>query len=80
MLQNNAAIARQQNNSYPRREVDYIDPRLNTKDIEGAQPRKTLKVAGKKRANFFPELPAIENLLRKDKYIKGSSSLGEILS
>ena len=34
----------------------------------------------KKRANFFPELPEIENLLRKDKFIKGSSSLGEILN
>ena len=48
---------------------------LNTQDIPGALPRKTLKVAGVKRENFFPELPEIENLLTKDKKLRGATRL-----
>ena len=44
---------------------------LNTLDIPGAQPKRTLKVKGLKRFNFFPELPEIENLLTKDKNMIG---------
>ena len=48
---------------------------LNTQDIPGAQPRKTLKVAGVKKENFFPELPEIEFLLTKDKKQRGATRI-----
>ena len=48
---------------------------LNTQDIPGAQPRKTLKIRGLKRSNFFPEMPQIEAMLTKDKMQRNSSVL-----
>ena len=56
----------------PRRRLNLS---LSTQDIPGAQARKTLKVAGVKKSNFFPEMPQIEMLLTKDKRMRGSSFL-----